>query len=65
MKKGNIYFLNGFTAPKVFTGTHFECLLTDQKIDGSAKIAIDTKIAIKDWLYPIYMPERFKELLKQ
>ena len=62
LKVGNIYFLVGYTAPKVFTGMIFECLLTDQKIPAHAKIKKDTGININDYNGYIFNINRFKSL---
>ena len=56
---GIIYYLHNFTAPKVYTGLYFWCLLTDQKIPSHTKVVKDTGIHIKDWEHEIYKPERF------
>lgn len=55
---GNVYYLKDFTAPKVFNGLYFECLLTDQKIPANTKIHSDLG-SIKDWKTEIWKPERF------
>ena len=57
---GMVYYLKDFTAPKVFNGLYFECLLTDQKIPAIFKIKNSTGIHISDWKDEIYKPERFK-----
>lgn len=60
LKIGFVYFLRGYTAPKVFNGLYFECLLTDQKIAANVKISGYSKpIHIKDWPHEIYKKERF------
>ena len=56
---GYVYYLKDFTAPKVFNGLYFECLLTDQKIRADEPIKEDTGIKIDNWPHPIYLPERF------
>jgi len=61
LKVGYIYYIEGYTAPKVFNGLYFECLLTTQKISANCKVkATDTHI--KDWDSKIYQPERFNQL---
>jgi len=60
---GNVYWLHDFTAPKVWTGEHFECLVTDQIIP-QGRIKIRTEINIQDWPYEIYAPERFVYFFK-
>jgi hypothetical protein len=55
---GRVYYLRDYTAPKVFNGLYFECLLTDQKIRADEKIHKDLGELI-DWPHPIYRPERF------
>lgn len=57
---GHVYYLKNFTAPKVFNGLYFECLLTDQKIPSHEKIHSDLG-SFDDWKSPIYKPERFKK----
>lgn len=59
LKTGNVYYLKCFTAPKVFNGLYFECLVTDQKIAAHNKIKKDTGIHLKDWQGDIWNPERF------
>ena len=58
---GHVYYLKDFTAPKVFNGLYFECLLTDQKIRADEKIHSDLGL-LTDWKDKIYKPERFKYL---
>jgi len=58
-KTGIIYYLKNFTAPKVYNGLYFECLLTDQKIPSHTKVIKSTGVHIKDWKHDIYKPERF------
>lgn len=55
---GHVYYLKSFTAPKVFNGLYFECLLTDQKIASHNPIKKDLGL-LKDWTTEIYKPERF------
>lgn len=58
IKEGFVYLLEGYTAPKVYTKGRFECLLTDQVIDGSVK----TRMLlghISESTIDIYRPERF------
>lgn len=55
---GHVYYLKDFTAPKVFNGLYFECLLTDQKIRADEKIHKDLGL-LTEWKHPIYKPERF------
>ena len=62
---GYIYYLYDYTAPKVFNGLYFECLLTEQKIPGYAKISTATGVKITDGNYEIYKPERFNLKPKQ
>lgn len=59
LKIGFVYWLEGFTAPKVFNGLYFECLLTDQKLAAHYK-AKSTGIHLLKWEHEIYKPERFK-----
>jgi hypothetical protein len=59
---GNVYWLYNFTAPKVWTGKHFECLLTDQII-LKGQIRTRTEVNIMDWPGDIYNIERFNELI--
>ena len=56
---GMVYRLKDYTAPKVYTGMFFECLLTDQKIPAHATIRKSTDTLVKDWNNEIYKPERF------
>lgn len=57
-KIGHVYYLKDFTAPKVFNGLYFECLLTDQKIRRDAKIVKDLGM-IYNWPHKTWKPERF------
>jgi len=59
LETGTVYWLKDYTAPKVFTGMIFECLVTDQKIPAHAKIKKSTETHLKDWKHEIYKPERF------
>jgi hypothetical protein len=59
LKHGYVYWLKDYTAPKVFNGLYFECLVTDQRISAHSKIHKCTDIHVKDWEHEIYMPERF------
>lgn len=58
LKIGFVYYLKDFTAPKVFNGLYFECLLTDQKIAANAKVHKEF-CHLKDWEHKIYKPKRF------
>lgn len=57
-KAGHVYHIKDFTAPKVFNGLYFECLLTDQKIPAYAKLIADLG-HIHDYKEEIWKPERF------
>jgi hypothetical protein len=57
-KVGNIYYLKNYTAPKVFTGKHYECALTSQKVARNAKIIQDLG-SLKEWPYAVWKPKRF------
>ena len=59
IKSGYVYYLEDYTAPKVFNGLYFECLLTDQKIPSHSKIKLATGILLTDWDGEIYTRERF------
>lgn len=60
LEVGMIYYLSDYTAPKVFNGLFFECLVTDQKIAAHSKVSTKTGQHIKEWDFnSIYMPERF------
>ncbi len=59
LEPGNIYWLHGYTAPKVFNGLYFECLVTDQKIPSHTRVKKRSNIHIKDWQHYIYKRERF------
>ena len=59
LETGTVYWLKDYTAPKVFTGMIFECLITDQKIPAHSKIKKSTGIHLKDWKHEIYSPKRF------
>jgi hypothetical protein len=61
-KRGFVYYLKDYTAPKVFDGDRFICLLTEQIIEASTKISVDTKTHIKDWVFEVSRKERFKFL---
>lgn len=57
-KIGCIYFLENYTAPKVFNGLYFECLLTDQKI--SAHTPIKGYVGdLREYKGEVWKPERF------
>lgn len=58
---GNVYFLKNYTAPKVFTGHHFECALTHQYLTSNIKILQDLG-PLKDWPHEVWRPERFNGL---
>lgn len=62
MEIGYIYYLRNFTAPKVYNGICFDCLLTVQKIESNTEIIKDTGIHISDWESEIYLSERFDYL---
>lgn len=62
LQEGMIYYLQDYTAPKVFTGLVFACLVTDQIIPAHAKVSTETNRHINDWDKNIYKPERFKSL---
>lgn len=62
MKTGRIYYLKNFTAPKVWDGKYFYCLLTDQVIING-KVEKDTGIDVKDWQGEIYDRERLEYLM--
>ena len=57
-KSGHVYFIALYTAPKVFNGLYFECLLTNQKIPAYAKLIEDLG-NIHDYKSEIWKPERF------
>lgn len=59
---GHVYYIEGYTAPKVFTGARFICLLTDQVISWHNTPTKDLG-HVRDWQTEIFQPERFKELL--
>mgnify|MGYP003426525155 CR=1 FL=1 len=58
LEVGIVYWLKDFTAPKVYNGLYFECLLTDQKIPAHCK-AKSTGIHLLKWEHEVYKPERF------
>lgn len=64
MEEGYIYYLRDFTAPKVFDGTKFVCLVTDQIITRHSEIKKVTGIHISDWAHDIYKRSRFKKYFK-
>lgn len=55
---GHVYYLKDFTAPKVFNGLYFECLLTDQKIRAD-KLVVEDLGKVDEWKTKIWKPERF------
>jgi hypothetical protein len=60
LEVGMIYYLSDYTAPKVFNGLYFECLVTDQKTAAHSKVSTKTGQSIKEWdIKAIYKPERF------
>ena len=61
LRRGHVYLLVDYTAPKVFTGLYFECLVTDQKIPAHAK-AKKCLCPINEWDGHIYRPTRFHAL---
>lgn len=63
-QNGYVYFLKDYTAPKVFNGLYYDCLLTDQKIPAYVPIVVNTGIRITDWPDEIFQPERFNLLTK-
>lgn len=67
LKPGYVYWLKDYTAPKVWMGNSFMCLLTDQIIFPEAEVTHGPIAHIKDWNYPteIYKPERFKKFLDE
>lgn len=38
LKIGYVYYLKDYTAPKIFNGLYFECLLSLQKIPAHAEV---------------------------
>lgn len=58
LEVGFVYWLKDFTAPKVYNGLYFECLLTEQKIPAHCK-AKRTGIHLLNWEHEIFKPERF------
>lgn len=58
-KVGFVYYIGNYTAPKVFNGLYYECLLTDQRIASHEEIKVETGVKITDWEHDIYKPERF------
>ena len=52
LEVGIVYWLKDFSAPKVYNGLYFECLLTDQKIPAHCK-AKSTGIHLLKWSYCI------------
>lgn len=65
LKTGEIYYLENFTAPKVFTGLIFACLVTDQVRPAHTTVRHRTNTHIKDWTHEIYKPERFSQLINK
>ncbi len=63
LQKGYIYYLSGFTGPKVFNGLNFICLFTLQVISRDWDITSATGIHITAWPYTIYSPERFDDMM--
>jgi hypothetical protein len=62
-KKGVVYWVMGFTAPKVFDGENFHCLLTDQVISCGKYISAKEIKPLSEWEASyIYKPERFNLL---
>jgi hypothetical protein len=57
-KIGHVYYIGYFTAPKVFNGLYFECLLTDQKIPAYEKLIEDLG-HIKEYKQEIWKRKRF------
>lgn len=55
---GHVYYLRDFTAPKYWNGEYFECLLTDQKVNGNSSV-VENLGHIENWPNKIYKPERF------
>lgn len=56
---GEVVWLKDFTAPKVYRGEYFECLLTDQKILKEKGKVIERLGHIKKWKHPIWQEQRF------
>lgn len=63
-KTAFVYYLKNFTAPKVFNGFYYECLLTNQKVRYDAEIAKSTGVELKDWEGEIYNRERFENYFR-
>lgn len=59
LKAGEIYYLKDYTAPKVFNGLFFECLLTEQRIASHSEVRKATGISIENWAKEIFRRERF------
>jgi len=59
LKYGSIYYLQDFTAPKMWNGLYFDCLLTGQKIPGNEKVKKYTGHNLNDWPNAIYKKQRF------
>ncbi len=55
---GMVYYLEGYTSPKVYNGLYFECLTTEQKVPAHCK-AKSTGIHLLKWEHEVYKPERF------
>lgn len=60
MTIGNVYYIENFTAPKLFRGTYFECLLTDQKIESNQVVVKDLG-QYKEYKNEVWKPERFNQ----
>lgn len=59
LQQWHVYYLSDFTAPKVFNGLYFECILTDQCIAANEK-AVEDLGHVNDYTGEIYKPKRFK-----
>lgn len=62
LTRGMVYWIMGFTAPKVFDGEKFHCLLTDQVIEYGKFLSCKEIESVTGWTGQIYKPERFVEL---
>lgn len=58
LKQWHVYYLDDFTAPKVFNGLCFECTISNQCIAANEKAVKDLG-HVEDYAGDIFKPKRF------
>ena len=62
--KGQVYYLEGYTAPKIYNGLFFECLYSDKKISSHTKVKQRLGSYLDFDKSDVYKPERFQIISK-